>query len=117
MRDDGPYLEYIQESIERIEQYLATTSPTLLDEDRFRSDNRTQDAVLRRLETLGEATSHLSAELRSRYPSIDWRKITDFRNALAHGYVDLNFELVWQTITEDLPALKAVIEKELPEET
>ena len=111
MRDDGVYLEYIEESIDLVEQYLGGKS-TDPDQHRFRTDSLTRDAVLRRLETLGEATSHLSVELRGRHPDIDWRKIADFRNVLAHGYIDLNMDLLWQAITEDLPALKTVIEQE-----
>jgi uncharacterized protein with HEPN domain len=111
LRDDGVYLEYIEESIERIEQYLAGASGAP-DRERFSTDDVTQDAVLRRLETLAEATSHLSSELRERYPTIDWRKVANFRNVLARGYVELSLDLIWQAITEDLPKLKAVIARE-----
>jgi uncharacterized protein with HEPN domain len=112
MRDDSVYLEYIDEAIDLIQQYLGgPTAP--LDRDRFYTDSLTQDAVIRRLETLGEATNHLSAELRSRHPEVDWPKVTGFRNILAHAYMDLELDLIWKTIVEDLAALKAVAESEL----
>jgi uncharacterized protein with HEPN domain len=111
LRNDGVYLEYIEESIDLINQYLRGQSGTL-DQNHFREHDLTRDAVLHRLETLAEATSHLSSELRDRHPAIDWRRITNFCNVLAHGYVDLDVDLIWKTIVEDLPALRAVIELE-----
>jgi uncharacterized protein with HEPN domain len=110
MRDDSVYLEYIGESIGLIQEYLGTAR--YQGEDALFRDLRTQDAILRRMETLSEATTHLSDELKARYPEIDWRKIADFRNRLAHGYVELRLDLVWDTIVNDLPALQALIEQE-----
>lgn len=110
MRDDTVYLEYVDECIELIGEYLATASRS--GEDALFKDLRTQDAVLRRMETLGEATTHLSDELKARHPQIDWRKIADFRNRLAHGYTELRLDLVWEAIVNDLPGLKTVIEQE-----
>lgn len=111
MRDDSVYLDYIEESIELVEQYLRAGSGAL-DRARFEADVLTRDAVLHRIETLAEATSHLSVELRARHPDIEGRKIVDFRNVLAHGYVRLDLDLVWRSIMQDLPALKTVIEQE-----
>ena len=79
----------------------------------FHADQRTQDAVLRRMETLADAASHLSDELKARHPSIPWRQITDFRNVLAHGYADIRLDRVWRAIVADLPALQAVVQMEL----
>ncbi len=112
MRDDAVYLDYIAENIEIIEEYLQWVEG-LPEKRLFSEDQMRQDAVLRRLETLGEAASHLSTELRARHPEIDWRKIVDFRNILAHGYMNIQTDRVWNNIVEDLPALKAVIGIEL----
>lgn len=68
----------------------------------------------RRMETLSDAASHLSQALKARYPDLNWRKVSDFRNFLAHGYtgaVDLG--LVWQAILEDLPELQALVQEEM----
>ncbi len=112
MRDDGVYLGHIAESIDLVERYLARAEGTL-DEDLFYGDPRTQDAVLRRMETLADAASHLSEALKARHVGIAWREISDFRNVLAHGYTDIRLDRVWRAIIVDLPALKVVVEEEL----
>jgi uncharacterized protein with HEPN domain len=94
-----------------IQQYLASSDGSLESVFLF-EDARTQDAVLRRLETLSDAARHLSADLKCRHQHIPWRQIADFRNVLAHGYTDINIERVWQVIVEDLPQLKAVTDAE-----
>ena len=111
MRDDGVYLDHIAESIRRIDQYLGATSGAP-DPRLFYEDPRTQDAVLRRMETAADAASHLSAALKARHPEIPWRQIGAFRNILAHGYTDLDPDQVWQAVANDLSALRAVIDEE-----
>ena len=112
MRDDAVYLQHVTESIDLVEQYL-TGAGGNLDEDLFYADSRTQDAVLRRMETLADAASHLSEPLKARHPDIPWRQIGDFRNVLSHGYTDIRLDRVWRAILVDLPALKAVVRAEL----
>ncbi len=67
MRNDHIYLEYIRESIERVQLYASDG------EDFFRTDPRTQDAILRRMETLADAAAHLSSDLQARHADIPWR--------------------------------------------
>ena len=74
---------------------------------------RTRDAVLRRMETLADAAGRLSAQVKAMYPDIAWRQITDFRNALAHGYTDIRLERVWDAVVNDLPVLAALVDAEL----
>lgn len=112
MRDDSVYLEHIAESIDLVGRYLTGVEGTL-DERLFYDDLRTQDAVLRRMETLADAASHLSEALKARHPEIPWRQIGDFRNVLAHGYTDIRLDRVWQAIVADLPALQGVVDGEL----
>jgi uncharacterized protein with HEPN domain len=113
VRDDRPYLEYIQESLERIETYLRSEN-NAPDKDLL-DDPKTLDAVLRRLETLSDAASHLSEALKSRHPEISWREVTDFRNTLAHGYIRVKIDRVWAVLSEDIGPLKRVVERELHE--
>lgn len=101
------YLLYMRDSIELVERYTSGG------EDAFSSDPRTQDAVLRRMETLADAASHLSDPLKSRHPKVDWRQVSDFRNVLAHGYTEIRLDQVWQVVTHDLPTLREVIDEEL----
>jgi uncharacterized protein with HEPN domain len=112
LRDDIIYLQHISESIDLIQQYLAGADGDP-NRDLFYKDRRTQDAVLRRLETLADAASHLSEVVKVRHAEIPWRQISDFRNVLAHGYTDIRLERVWEAITEDLPSLKGVVHEEL----
>ena len=110
MRDDSAYLDYIEEATRLVERYLGE-EPGI--RDRFYADTLLHDAVMRRLEIIGEATNHLSAELRSRHPEIEWGQLIGFRNVLAHGYMDVELDLVWKAIAQDLPALKALVASEL----
>lgn len=79
---DRRYLAYVRESIVLIEHY------TRDGRDAFLNDPMIQDAVLRRLETLAEATGRLSDELKERWPAIPWRDVYGFRNIAAHAYLD-----------------------------
>jgi uncharacterized protein with HEPN domain len=112
VRDDRVYLQHIAESIDLIGDYLAgfDGSP---DERLFYDDLRTQDAVLRRMETLADAAGHLSNALKARHSQVPWRQITAFRNVLAHGYTDIRHDRVWEAIVNDLPQLKSMIDAEL----
>ena len=107
MPDERIYLEYIRESIALVQEYAADG------EHAFLTDRRTQDAILRRMETLADATGKLPSELKSRYPGIPWRDISAFRNVLAHAYAEVRLDRVWEAIRDDLPALLQVVEAEL----
>jgi uncharacterized protein with HEPN domain len=74
--------------------------------DNYLRDHKTQDAVVRNLEILGEATKSLSDELRDQYPSIPWRDMSGTRDRLIHHYFGINQEIVWQIVQQDLPELK-----------
>ncbi len=111
MRDDAVYLAYMAESIRRVTRYVAGPDGTP-DEQLFQSDERTQDAVLRRMETLADAAGQLSDELQQRYPEIPWQTIKGFRNVIAHDHTEIDLSLVWQAI-QGLPSLEAVVQKEL----
>ena len=79
MSDDRVYLENILESIDAVDKY------TVGGEAVFLSDSLIRDAVLRRMETLTDAASHVSDALKKRHPEIQWSEVTRFRNVLAHG--------------------------------
>jgi uncharacterized protein with HEPN domain len=112
MRDDRVYLQHIAESIERIESYLSG-SQGMLDQPSFFEDQRTQDAVLQRLETLTAVASHLSISLKSRNSHIPWDTLVATHNVVAHAYIDIKPEQVWSTIRNDVPQLKSMVEREL----
>lgn len=70
------------------------------------TDTKTSDAVLRNLQTLAESTQRLSEARKAAHPQIEWRAIAAFRNILAHDYLGINLEWVWETIVQDLPLLE-----------
>ena len=81
MKDDRAYLSYINDCIERIEQYTAGGKETFL------TDQMIQDATVRRLQTLAESTQRLSNELKAKVSEINWRSIFGLRNILVHDYL------------------------------
>lgn len=67
-------------------------------------------SLVKSVEILGEAATKISAETRARYPAIPWANIVAMRNRLIHGYFDINLDIVWATVTDDLPGLIAQLE-------
>ena len=103
MKDDRLYLIYIQEAIARIEEY------TQDGEEFFLDDRKTQDAVLRNLHTLAESSQRISSTLKEKYPQVDWRILSAFRNVMVHDYLGISLNRVWDIVKSDLPRLKQSI--------
>jgi uncharacterized protein with HEPN domain len=70
-----------------------------------------QDAVIRRLELIGEAANRLTEEFRSHYPEIPWSAIVGLRNVLIHEYDTIDLDRVWETIAKNIPELERQIQK------
>ncbi len=68
-------------------------------------------SLIHLLEIIGEAAVGISSEFRKKYPQIPWIGIVGMRNRLIHGYYDINLDIVWKTVKEDIPSLKAELEK------
>ena len=99
-RRDQDFVLDIQEAIQRILEYTAG-----MDWERFIIDYKTQDAVVRNLEIIGEAAKNISDDLRQQYPEIPWKDMAGTRDRLMHHYFGVNQEIVWQIVREDLPTL------------
>ena len=82
--------------------------------DEFAKDRRSQLAILKSVEIIGEAASRLSVETKERHPDIPWREIVGMRNRLVHAYFDIDLRLVWETVDSDLPVLVAQLKPLVP---
>lgn len=69
-----------------------------------------QDAIVRRLEIIGEATKNLPQNFKERHANINWKDITGMRDKIVHEYFDIDLKVVWDTIKNDLPTFKKQIE-------
>lgn len=71
----------------------------------FDASDIVQDALIRRLEIIGEAAGRLSEGIRRAHPTVPWRQITSMRNRTAHGYFDVDRDLLWEVAYNDVPQL------------
>lgn len=109
-KDPQVFLKHILESIEWIEKEVKGLS-----KDEFTNINNVpiQDAVIRRLEIIGEAVKNLPADIKIKYPDTPWQKISGLRDKLIHNYFGVDLETVWNIVKKDIPPLKEQIEKML----
>ena len=106
IKDPNIFLDHILESIVEIKK-----NTNNLTKNKFIKSVPIQDAVIRRLEIIGEATKNLPSLLKNKNADIPWKKIAGLRDVLIHGYFSIDLDLVWKIIKKDLPKLKKQIEK------
>jgi len=102
---------FLQDMFEATRRILAYTEG--LDYTSFRQDFKTQDAVLRNLEILGEAAKHIPAEMLTQYPNLPWREMAGTRDRLIHHYFGVNLDVVWGIVEMELPHVVIELEKVL----
>jgi len=100
-RDERVFLDDILECLDKIESYVKGIS-----EQEFEQNTEKQDAVIRRIEIIGEAVKNLPMDLRDENSDIPWRQIAGMRDIVIHQYFGVTVALVWRVATSDLPNLK-----------
>jgi uncharacterized protein with HEPN domain len=103
-RDYRDYLVDIRDAAEKAIGFIQGMT-----EPQFRTEDKTIFAVTRALEILGEATKRIPQTFRDQYPEVPWRSMTGLRDKLIHDYATIDSEVLWKTVTEDLPPLLAKI--------
>ncbi len=109
MKDDRIYLLHIRDAIQHILEYTAPGK------EGFLADRKTQDAVVRNLEIIGEATKRLSPSLKEANQDIAWKPIAGLRDKLIHDYFGIDLHLVWDVIERELPILSLKVSQLLEE--
>lgn len=99
--DNFARISHILDSIEKIEEVFSE-----MDFEEFIQDWRSRDAVIRNFEIIGEAANRVDADLKSKYPQVEWLPAITMRNFLIHEYFEVDMQAVWKTIKNDLPIFK-----------
>lgn len=101
---DMPFLNHILDAIRAIEESAAKIS-----REEFENLNDIRDACIRRLEIIGEAVKNISEEMKKKYPKVEWKRIAGARDRIIHSYFNVDLDVVWKIVKEDLPILKKQI--------
>ena len=112
MRQDREltYLGDILDSIQRIESYTTGVS-----KESFLENFMMQDALMRQIEIIGEASNSISNDFQEKHASLPWSQMRAIRNKIVHDYRGINLHVIWDTIQNDLPALKKQVRNILGE--
>jgi len=103
-RDDRTFVEDMLARIALVDEF------THDGREAFMQTRMMQEAVIRALEIIGEASRNISDDVRAAHPEIAWRQIAAFRNFVIHAYWDIKMERVWEVVQNELPTLKPQLE-------
>jgi uncharacterized protein with HEPN domain len=109
VKGDQLYLKHILDASDKVGTYVAVGYEV------FVSSSHWQDAVIRQLEIIGEASKRLSKQLCSRHSDVPWRRIAGLRDVLIHDYMGVDIKAVWEITQKDLPPLRLRVESILRE--
>jgi uncharacterized protein with HEPN domain len=104
VKDDLAYIEHILDCIRKIKEFSEGLSFK-----EFSVNELVQDAIIRNIEIIGEASKKISSDTKQIYFEISWKEIAGMRNKLIHDYLGVDVEVVWRTIKEDIPMLERQI--------
>ena len=103
MTPDREYVDFLSDILDAAKKALSFVAGMSYEE--FASDEKTEFAVVRALEIIGEAAKRIPPEFRASHPDVQWRAMAGIRDKLIHDYTSVNLVVVWQTVKEDLPDL------------
>lgn len=108
--EDRNRIAHMIDAAQEAQSFLANKSF-----DDLVSDRQLAFAVVRALEIIGEAAAQTSQSVRDSFPSVKWRDIISMRNKLIHAYFDINYQIVWAAVKEDIPELLSQLQKIMDE--
>ena len=106
MKAPEPLINHIIEATAKITHLLHGIT-----KQSFQKDERTQLAIIKLLEIIGEACSHLQDDYKQNHPDIPWPQIISMRNRLTHAYWDIDLDIVWKTATKRVPELQKQLQR------
>ena len=92
-KDSKVFIEHIIESIQLIEEYSRNLTP-----EKFKANRVVQDAIIRRLEIIGEAVKNIASSFKAKHPGIPWKQMAGMRDVLIHEYFDVDLSLTWSVV-------------------
>jgi uncharacterized protein with HEPN domain len=110
LKDDRVRLQHMLDAVLEVIEFTRNKQRSDLDTDR-----KLKHALVRLLEIIGEAAAGISSDIKQECPGIPWKEMIGMRNRLIHGYFDVDLDIVWQTISKDIPPLKPLLEQEMNE--
>jgi len=111
LKDYPEYLKHIRDECEYLMEKVRRTT-----REKFIEDETLKRAFVRSLEIIGEATKKISGEFKQKYPDVNWKEMAGMRDVLIHDYFGINYNIVWDVVTNHIPPLlnkiKEIIEAE-----
>ena len=110
-KDAFVYINHIVDAMEMIKEYMRH-----MKKEEFLHDKKTQDAVMREMTVIGEATALLGNAFKNKYPDVPWARMKGTRNRVVHGYFSVDLNILWEIVSKDLPEIEPRLQEIRKEE-